>query len=207
MDKKQLLRLAYQSPDPQKFLERILVVPPTRAQLEDLIPRELHGPWPVVGDLAAYWAQCEDSVSPEAWKCRYMYFATAMCHIFDDCMTVYSDFNRPIPYLWLRLDPGSVSLISHGRWPKTRVKIMLHQCLTGRPAETEHYKFSVNLETGEVMPCSKGTFIHVSLCKGGVVKHVRGGPEGGVVALSSKECGGPVGLERFAVANREYQCI
>lgn len=181
---------AYLSPDPQATLTKLLEDSksvPSREDVDSLLGES--GPLATLPqeDLNSYLAQRDLPVSPQAWICRYVYFATAVTRVFSpSCMVAYSGPNRPIPYLWVNLCPGGgLSLVSHGRWPKPRVKIMIHECLTNKPRrDMKQWKYSLDLETGQVMPCSRGSFIHLSLRAGSVVEVVEGVKEECVIALS-----------------------
>lgn len=125
-------------------------------------------------DLDAY----EDSVKKEnqtkpSLICRYIYFATSICHLFGKMVNEDSFFpnvklpiiiygirpNVPMKYIWIDIDDKEhrfgIACITHNLSKLQKFKIQRINNLN------ETVKVSVDLLTKDITPASRGTFLGI----------------------------------------------
>lgn len=121
-------------------------------------PKELHE------DLLAHWAARQPETDV-AIKCKYLYFATSMVHVFPRTLTAvaYVTPNRPLPYVWFHVVSAetSVGLLGCHGITTNRVRVLLH--VVRSPKEFDTVKRCFDPTTKEGMPYSQGNAIQLVL--------------------------------------------
>jgi len=165
---KSLLELAHKSKNPLETLEHLLIEHPTMEMVDALVPEDsvdlsrsedCH----LITDIKAYFEQRNDPCSTVGWRCKFVYFATSMCHVFgrrvnelfypfgDSHVITYVFPNCPMPYIWLDInEKAQVTLVRHYKMPSPWVNLSIHTI--GKARDLSGSKLSVELASGKITP-------------------------------------------------------
>ena len=163
-----LLETAYRSQDPQSAFKKLIV---TQALLDRLIPPsdravllENKHPPSLYEDLFNYFNARDEPTSDDALYCKFVYFATAMIHVFSKSAAVYISPNVPIPYIWINVpEPECIQLINYSGLspPLEMFRVSLYTIRNINSIECS--KLAIELNSGTIMQFSQGNAIHVKL--------------------------------------------
>jgi hypothetical protein len=165
---KSLLISAYKSSNPQATLEGSLIDHPTQKMVNVLVPQTIDlnkaDECDLMKDIMVYLEQCKESCSPIAWRSRFIYFATSMCHVFGSgdffpdptCSIIaYIEPNKPMPYLWLDLDEEArLSLIGSHNVNNPGFKVVIHTITGVNSLKSRHYTCGERTDNPEAMQIS-----------------------------------------------------
>lgn len=154
----ELLEEAYLAPDAIEALERLLAKNPTRRNVDWLVG-DSQDP-----DVETYRQTREDPCSDIGWRSRFIYFANSLNHM--SLKTLRVSMAKQKPYVWLDIadtwSPSCIRFIKQGRMPKSSLKVIVYAVL-GKLPDMETIKSSVDLVAGQVIPCSRGSFVQISM--------------------------------------------
>jgi len=164
---KSLLVSAYKSMDPLGTLEASLVEHPTQEMVSVLVPETIDlnkaDECDVMTDIMAYLQQVErkEYCSPIAWRSRFIYFATSMCHVFGtgdffpDTVVAYVAPGKPMPYVWLDLDErAQLHLIDNHNICVTGFKVVIHTITGVNNLKSRHYTVGERTDSADAMQIS-----------------------------------------------------
>jgi hypothetical protein len=160
-----ILECAYRDINPQSTLVSLRV---TSVLLDKLVPPSLcikcNNPPILCRDIESYRAHPSADDDDDARSCRFMYFATAMIHVFTSSATAYIVPNDPIAYVWINVvDHETVQLVNYSsRLDKEIFRVVMHVVHSVNRIDT--VKISINLHGGgRTMPFSMGNAVQVCL--------------------------------------------
>lgn len=173
-----LLESAHEQDSPIDALEKLLQRHPLPDLVRQLVPEDIElDDREDLGDISRDIRQFREDNDKErsdvAWRCRFLHFATSLTHVFFDPLS----FVSPLPQrLWVDLDETkspSVKLKYHHNLPTQLIKIIVYTVKRNKIQEMTENRYAIDVETGLVMPSSRGSFIHVSITGDGVCRLVR----------------------------------
>lgn len=137
---KSLLITAYRSKCPLETIESSLIDHPTREMVNVLVPPDIDlsraDECDLMHDIRAYLQQRDEECSSIAWRSKFIYFATSMCHVFGRGefypdptvpLVAYVKTGAPMPYVWLDLDESAeMRLVSMYGIEEPGFKVVIH---------------------------------------------------------------------------------
>ncbi len=163
-----LLESAYRAQDPQSVFKKLIV---TQALLDRLLPPtsrtvllENKYPATLYEDLFNYFNTRDAPTSDDALYCKFVYFATAMIHVFSKSAAVYISPNVAIPYIWINVPEAEcISLVNYSGIgpPGGMFRVILYTIRSINSIESS--KLAIELNSGTIMQFSQGNAIHVKL--------------------------------------------
>ncbi len=150
---KSLLITSYRSTEPLKTLESSLVEHPTGAMVDILVPPDIDlsraNDCDLMRDIRAYLQQRDAECSPIAWRSKFIYFATSMCHVFGHGnfypdptvpLVAYVEPGVPMPYVWLDLDENAeMRLFGMHGIAESGFKVIIHTITGVNVLKSRHY--------------------------------------------------------------------
>lgn len=150
---KSLLITSYRSKEPLQTLESSLIEHPTRAMLDILVPQDIDlsraDECDLMRDIRAYLEHKDEECSPIAWRSKFIYFATSMCHVFGQGnffpdptvpLVAYVEPGSPMPYVWLDLDENAeMRLMGMYGVGQEGFKVIIHTITGVNDLKSRHY--------------------------------------------------------------------
>lgn len=167
-----LLEAAHKSSDPLVTLESLLVDHPTKKMVDMLVPNSIElymtDSCNLLTDIEAY-LNDDEEYSPIGWRCKFLYFATSMCHVFGhgdfypEHVITYVKPNEPMPYVWLNLTSNcKVELIQRWRCGDNGFTVIVHAI--SRVNDLKTTRFNVGKGSDEALQIS----LRLDLLEGGI---------------------------------------
>jgi hypothetical protein len=139
----------------------------TKDILSELIPDNIDlstkVPSYVYEDIISYYKTKDDPCSEESLRCKFIYFATSMIHIFKDSAVCYIAPENRLPYVCINISQeGKMVVFRHEKIlnaDKFRICLQIVKSIK----DIQMVKQCINLYTLDCMPYNTGNAVHICL--------------------------------------------